>query len=276
MSASSRRPRTRPLALAATGVLLSSGLALGHADAVAAPVAAAPVAAAADPFYTPPATLPAQNGALVRTAPQRLGVSLTLPGGSAPIPGTATKIMYRSTDELGRPVAVTGSPHRAVRAVGRGRSAPAGRLRRGHPGPGRRLRAVEDPGVAAPRRAGPDRARLRAAQHLRTAPARRRRGGHRLRRARHDRPGAHLHQPPGPGPRRPRRRPRRDAGAGHVGHPGLAGRPLRLLAGWRRDRVPPPSSPRRTRQSFGPQGGVRRARRRPTCVPSSTAPTAPR
>ncbi|MET8148797.1 lipase family protein [Actinoplanes sp. NPDC049668] len=58
-------------------------------------------------FYTPPATLPAENGALIRTEP--LPLALSLPGIDGRLPGDATRIMYRSTDSTGRPVAVTGA-----------------------------------------------------------------------------------------------------------------------------------------------------------------------
>ncbi|WP_106400130.1 lipase family protein [Actinocorallia populi] len=59
-------------------------------------------------FYDPPAALPAANGALIRTEPLPLGLSL--PGlDGRPLPGTATRLMYRSTDSNGRPVAVTGA-----------------------------------------------------------------------------------------------------------------------------------------------------------------------
>ncbi|MFJ3670457.1 lipase family protein [Streptomyces sp. NPDC090106] len=59
-------------------------------------------------FYTPPAELPAANGALVRTEPMSLG--LAIPGlDGRPMPGTATRLMYRSTDSAGQPVAVTGT-----------------------------------------------------------------------------------------------------------------------------------------------------------------------
>ncbi len=78
----------------------------------------APPAAASDPvvsrgvtipaFYTPPAELPAGNGVLVRHEPLRLGLSLPGPGGRS-LPGTATRLMYTSTDSDGRPVAVTGA-----------------------------------------------------------------------------------------------------------------------------------------------------------------------
>jgi len=59
-------------------------------------------------FYNPPAQLPAANGALVRTEPLPLGLSL--PGlDGRPLPGKATRLMYKSTDSNGRPVAVTGA-----------------------------------------------------------------------------------------------------------------------------------------------------------------------
>ncbi|WP_320773846.1 lipase family protein [Streptomyces sp. CRN 30] len=59
-------------------------------------------------FYNPPSELPAANGALVRTEPMKLGLSI--PGlDGRPMPGTATRLMYRSTDSSGRPVAVTGT-----------------------------------------------------------------------------------------------------------------------------------------------------------------------
>jgi hypothetical protein len=58
-------------------------------------------------FYTPPADLPAADGALIRTEPFRL--ALSLPGISGTLPGRATRIMYKSTDSNGAPVAVTGA-----------------------------------------------------------------------------------------------------------------------------------------------------------------------
>ncbi|MFR9795654.1 lipase family protein [Streptomyces sp. MS06] len=58
-------------------------------------------------FYTPPTALPAADGALIRTEPLPLG--LTLPGVGGPFPGRATRLMYRSTDSNGGPVAVTGA-----------------------------------------------------------------------------------------------------------------------------------------------------------------------
>ncbi|MEO3786040.1 lipase family protein [Actinocorallia sp. B10E7] len=59
-------------------------------------------------FYSPPTALPSANGALIRTEPLPLGLSLPGLDGRA-LPGTATRLMYKSTDSNGRPVAVTGS-----------------------------------------------------------------------------------------------------------------------------------------------------------------------
>ncbi|MFF4078899.1 lipase family protein [Streptomyces sp. NPDC001777] len=87
-------------------------------SAVPATAAAPAGAATTDPvvsrgvtipaFYTPPAQLPSANGALVRTEPLPLG--LRIPGlDGRPMPGTATRLMYKSTDSTGQPVAVTGA-----------------------------------------------------------------------------------------------------------------------------------------------------------------------
>ncbi|MEU1350236.1 lipase family protein [Streptomyces sp. NPDC005795] len=59
-------------------------------------------------FYNPPAELPAANGTVIRHEPLPLGLSL--PGlDGRPMPGTATRLMYRSTDSGGQGVAVTGA-----------------------------------------------------------------------------------------------------------------------------------------------------------------------
>ncbi|MET9335053.1 lipase family protein [Streptomyces cellulosae] len=80
--------------------------------------ASASPATAADPvvsrgvtipaFYTPPAELPSGNGKLIRHEPLRLGLSLPGLNGRR-LPGTATRLMYTSTDTNGQPVAVTGA-----------------------------------------------------------------------------------------------------------------------------------------------------------------------
>ncbi|WP_104106184.1 lipase family protein [Nocardioides sp. 616] len=79
---------------------LSSALVLG----VLSP---APASAAAD-FYTPPTNLPAANGALVRTEPMKLAIPVPQGSGSTTLPGSATRIMYKTTDEGGDPAAVSG------------------------------------------------------------------------------------------------------------------------------------------------------------------------
>ena len=82
----------------------ASALVLGLAAAPPATAAPVPAAASSD-FYTPPTQLPAGKGTLVRTEPMKL--ALTLKG--LYMPGTATRIMYTSRDQLGRPVAVSGA-----------------------------------------------------------------------------------------------------------------------------------------------------------------------
>ncbi|MCX2971758.1 MULTISPECIES: lipase family protein [Streptomyces] len=90
-----RRGRTAAAALA-----LVSALALG--------LAAAPGARADDrpPFYEPPAALPAANGDVIRTEPAAFHLDpLRLTEADAHV----DRIMYRSTDGAGDPVAVTGT-----------------------------------------------------------------------------------------------------------------------------------------------------------------------
>lgn len=76
--------------------------------ALALGAGAASASAAVPEFYVPPASLPAANGDLVRSQPQPLGVSLVIAGQPVYLPAKATKIMYKSTDEIGNPAAVTG------------------------------------------------------------------------------------------------------------------------------------------------------------------------
>ncbi|MGN7132569.1 lipase family protein [Rhodococcoides corynebacterioides] len=95
--------RVRAVKLAGVGLALCLGMVgLGVPTAVAEP----PGPAAG--FYTPPNPLPAGNdGDLIRTGPSNLALSLPLPNG--PIPGTATRVMYRSQDANDQPNAVTGT-----------------------------------------------------------------------------------------------------------------------------------------------------------------------
>ncbi|MDX6740102.1 alpha/beta fold hydrolase [Actinocorallia sp. A-T 12471] len=58
-------------------------------------------------FYDPPGKLPKGNGTIIRKQPLRL--ALDLPDIDRPLPGRATRIMYRSTDARGKAVAVTGA-----------------------------------------------------------------------------------------------------------------------------------------------------------------------
>ncbi|MBC9225876.1 triacylglycerol lipase [Aeromicrobium sp. 636] len=80
-------------------VAAAAALALGLASAPSA------TAAPSEGFYDPPADLPAGNGTLVRSEPMKL--ALTLKG--LYMPGTATRLLYTSTDEAGAPAAVTGA-----------------------------------------------------------------------------------------------------------------------------------------------------------------------
>ncbi|WP_019632220.1 lipase family protein [Actinomadura atramentaria] len=97
-----RSARTLPL----VGGLAAAALAATAAVAVADPAPTVSRGIAIPAFYTPPTELPGENGALVRTEPMPL--ALTPPGASGPLPGNATRLMYRSTDANGAPIAVTG------------------------------------------------------------------------------------------------------------------------------------------------------------------------
>jgi pimeloyl-ACP methyl ester carboxylesterase len=57
-------------------------------------------------FYEPPVGVPAQPGRLLRSEPMDFFLD---PAHALRAPGTATRVMYASTDRSGRPVAVTGS-----------------------------------------------------------------------------------------------------------------------------------------------------------------------
>ncbi|MFG2429062.1 lipase family protein [Streptomyces sp. NPDC048590] len=104
-----RRPGRRAGRLLAASVAAAACL-----GAVAEPASAAgsePVVSRGvtiPAFYNPPAQLPSADGSLVRTEPLPLGLSL--PGlDGRQMPGTATRLMYKSTDANGAPVAVTGA-----------------------------------------------------------------------------------------------------------------------------------------------------------------------
>jgi pimeloyl-ACP methyl ester carboxylesterase len=80
------------------------GLLLALLASALGAVMAAP--AAADDFYTPPATLPAHNGDIVRSEPSTFYLD---PLRTIRAPATVQRIMYRSTDAHGEPMAVTGT-----------------------------------------------------------------------------------------------------------------------------------------------------------------------
>lgn len=109
----SKRPSSGPGSGRRSGgravAVVLTALACGVATLSGAAAGAEPAAARATvpAFYDPPADLPSANGALIRTEPLKLGLSL--PGLSGPLPGRATRVMFKSTDSNGKPVAVTGA-----------------------------------------------------------------------------------------------------------------------------------------------------------------------
>ena len=102
---------TLALVAAGAGVLAPAA----HARPTAVPAAVPTVVPAALPaaddagFYTEPGTLPGADGTLIKSEPVRLGISFDLPGTTGPIPGSATRMMYKSTDSNGTALAVTGT-----------------------------------------------------------------------------------------------------------------------------------------------------------------------
>ncbi|MGV9711398.1 lipase family protein [Gordonia sp. NPDC003424] len=86
----------RTAAVATSGALVATGLAL-----------AAPTAAAAGDFYSPPARYTTTPGAIIRSEPSPL--LLQIPGVANQWPGTGTRIMYTSRYQDGKPAAVTGT-----------------------------------------------------------------------------------------------------------------------------------------------------------------------
>ncbi|MFJ5840651.1 lipase family protein [Streptomyces shenzhenensis] len=99
--------RTRLLSLAVTVTAACLGVQAVPAAAATAPESVVSRGVPIPAFYQPPAALPAADGALIRSEP--LPLALSLPGINGPLPGRATRLMYKSTDSAGRPVAVTGA-----------------------------------------------------------------------------------------------------------------------------------------------------------------------
>ena len=86
-------------------------------------------------FYTPPDPLPpGAPGDLIRTEPSRLVLEPS--GQLGMIMADATRIMYRSTDVHGNPMAVTGTYFEPYNAWPGQWPAAADRLRAWHAGPG--------------------------------------------------------------------------------------------------------------------------------------------
>ncbi|MFF0006588.1 lipase family protein [Streptomyces tibetensis] len=111
MSRYRSRPRSTSNRLAAAALATVACVFVGAstADATATDTGAVVSRGVSIPaFYSPPTQLPATNGALLRQEPLPLGLSL--PGlDGRPLPGTATRLMYKSTDSDGRAVAATGA-----------------------------------------------------------------------------------------------------------------------------------------------------------------------
>ncbi|WP_394817736.1 lipase family protein [Streptomyces doebereineriae] len=109
MSRYRSRPRPTLNRLTAAAIATAAGICITATPADATgtePVVSRGVTIPA--FYNPPAQLPAANGTLIRQEPLPLGLSL--PGlDGRPLPGTATRLMYKSTDSSGQAVAVTGT-----------------------------------------------------------------------------------------------------------------------------------------------------------------------
>ncbi|SNR89231.1 Secretory lipase [Haloechinothrix alba] len=97
------RLRVRGLIAASAAALLLAGIQATPASADAP----SPEAESSN-FYDPPAKLPEADGALVRT--ERLPLAASLPSiDGQRFPGTATRLMYKTTDSAGEPAAVTGA-----------------------------------------------------------------------------------------------------------------------------------------------------------------------
>ncbi|MFJ8882772.1 lipase family protein [Streptomyces sp. NPDC102402] len=107
-----RRPGRRagrlPAVSVAVAVCLGAAAVPASAAGTAGPEPVVSRGVTVPAFYDPPARLPSADGALVRTEPLPLGVSLPGLDGRR-MPGTATRLMYKSTDAGGGPVAVTGA-----------------------------------------------------------------------------------------------------------------------------------------------------------------------
>ncbi|GHF94375.1 lipase family protein [Streptomyces thermodiastaticus] len=101
------RRRLLAAALTALSCLGVQALAATAAEASTASASVVSRGVTIPEFYNPPAELPDADGTLIRSEPLRL--ALWLPSLHGPLPGRATRLMYKSTDANGEPVAVTGA-----------------------------------------------------------------------------------------------------------------------------------------------------------------------
>ncbi|MFD5314129.1 lipase family protein [Streptomyces ardesiacus] len=106
-------PRPRMLAAAIAAALALGAQAVpavaadGAADGAAGGATTTSRGVEIPAFYTSPSELPGADGTLIRSEP--LPLALSLPGIDGPLPGRATRLMYKSTDANGEAVAVTGA-----------------------------------------------------------------------------------------------------------------------------------------------------------------------
>ncbi|WP_244192476.1 lipase family protein [Dietzia lutea] len=111
-SPTSRRSRTPGLSTVAGALALGVAMALAPAVSPAAPEAAAQGSSTApdrSAFYTPPADLPAEPAAIIRTEPMTITPSFPDLANGGALPADAQRMMYRSTGAAGGPIAVTGT-----------------------------------------------------------------------------------------------------------------------------------------------------------------------
>ncbi|TQL68621.1 secretory lipase [Nocardioides albertanoniae] len=103
-----RRKATRILALTLAVAAVTPASLYAPARAADSETSAVSRGVEIPEFYNPPAELPGANGELVRSEPLPLGAGLSIPGVGS-LPGTATRVMYKTTDNSGGPAAVTGA-----------------------------------------------------------------------------------------------------------------------------------------------------------------------
>lgn len=98
-----RLHRLSAIAVLAAGVTVFATV---PAQAATAPGLAAQAPAGQGDFYTPPAVLPPNNGDVIKSEPSKVYLDPVL---HTTWPATSSRIMYRSTDTHGAPIAITGT-----------------------------------------------------------------------------------------------------------------------------------------------------------------------